>query len=60
MKLGLDESVAEIFDRYEVKGNLRHLIRQAAYIDLLPTHAHNFKAAAEWLSDELFHRIANV
>lgn len=60
MKLGLDESVAEIFDRYEVKGNLGHLIRQAAYIDLLPTPARNFKVTAEWLSDELFRRIANV
>lgn len=60
MKLGLDESVAELFDRYEVKGNLGHLIRQAAYIDLLPTPARNFKATAEWLSDELFHYIAKV
>jgi NADH:ubiquinone reductase (non-electrogenic) len=60
MKLGLNESVAEIFDRYEIKGNLGHLIRQAAYIELLPTRARNFKATVEWLSDELFHRIAGV
>ncbi|MBI4784866.1 MAG: NAD(P)/FAD-dependent oxidoreductase [Oscillatoriophycideae cyanobacterium NC_groundwater_1537_Pr4_S-0.65um_50_18] len=60
MKLGLDESVAELFDRYEVKGNLGHLIRQAAYIDLLPTPARNFKITAEWLSDELFYHIAKV
>lgn len=60
MKLGLDESAAELFDRVEVKGHLGHLIRQAAYIELLPTPARNFKATAEWLSAELFHRIANV
>jgi demethylphylloquinone reductase len=60
MKLGLNDSVAEIFDRYEVKGNLGHLIRQAAYIDLLPTPARNFKGTVEWLSDEFFHCIAGV
>ncbi|PZV09091.1 MAG: NAD(P)/FAD-dependent oxidoreductase [Leptolyngbya sp.] len=60
MKLGLNDSVAELFDRYEVKGNLGHLIRQAAYIDLLPTPARNFKVTAEWLSDELFYHIAKV
>jgi NADH dehydrogenase FAD-containing subunit len=60
MKLGLNEGVAEIFDRYEVKGNLGHLIRQAAYIELLPTPVRNFKATVEWLSDELFQRIAGV
>jgi demethylphylloquinone reductase len=27
MKLGLDESVADLFDSYQVKGHLRHLIR---------------------------------
>ena len=57
MKLGLAESVAEIFDRVEVKGNLGHLVRQATYIEMLPTPARNFKATAEWLSEEVFHRI---
>jgi len=60
IKLGLGESVAEICDRYEVTGYLGHLIRQAAYIELLPTPARNFKATVEWLSDELFHRIAGL
>jgi NADH dehydrogenase len=55
LKLGLDESVADLFDRYEIKGHLGHLIRQAAYVDLLPTPARNFKGTIEWLSDELFH-----
>ena len=57
MKLGLAESVAEIFDLIEVKGNLGHLIRQATYIEMLPTPARNFEATAEWLSEEVFHRI---
>jgi demethylphylloquinone reductase len=55
MKLGLDESVADLYDRYQIKGHLGHLIRQAAYVDLLPTPARNFKGTVEWLSDELFH-----
>ncbi len=60
MKLGLNESVAELFDRYEVQGELGHLIRQAAYIELLPTIARNFKGTIEWISDELFQRCAGV
>lgn len=60
MKSGLAESIAEIFDRVEVRGKLGHLVRQAAYIELLPTPARNFKATAQWLSDEVFHRIAGV
>ena len=60
IKLGLGESVAEILDRYEVTGHLGYLIRQAAYIELLPTPARNLKATVEWLSDELFHRIAGL
>jgi NADH dehydrogenase len=55
LKLGLDESVADLYDRYQVKGHMGHLIRQAAYVDLLPTPARNFKGTIEWLSDELFH-----
>lgn len=60
MKLGLDESVAEIFDRFEVKGKLGHMIREATYIELLPKPIHNFKATAEWLTDEVFHQVAKV
>lgn len=60
MKLGLEESVAEIFDRFEVKGKLGHLIRKAAYLELLPTPVRNFKATTQWLTDEVFRQIANV
>ena len=56
MKLGLNESVAELFDRYEVQGHLGHLIRQAAYVELLPTPARNFKGMIEWMSDALYQR----
>jgi demethylphylloquinone reductase len=44
----------------EVKGNLGHLLRQATYIEMLPTPARNFKATAEWLSDEVFDRITGT
>jgi demethylphylloquinone reductase len=57
LKLGLDDSVADLYDRYQIKGHLGHLIRQAAYVDLLPTPARNFKGTIEWLSDELFNSV---
>jgi NADH dehydrogenase len=56
MKLGLDEGVANIGDRVELKGELGHLIRQATYLELLPKPVYNFKATAEWLTDELLQR----
>jgi NADH dehydrogenase len=60
MKLGLDESVVEIFDRFEVKGKPGHLIRQAVYLEMLPTPVRNFKATTEWLTDEIFQQFAKV
>jgi demethylphylloquinone reductase len=53
MKLGIDEGIANLFDRLEVKGELGHLIRQATYLELLPKPIYNFKATTEWLKDEL-------
>lgn len=55
LKLGLGESAADLLDRFEVKGKVGHLIRQATYLELLPTPVHNFKATTEWLVDEVFH-----
>lgn len=55
MKLGLGEGVANIFDRVEVKGKMGNLIRQGAYLELLPTPLHNFKATTEWLTDKISH-----
>ena len=60
MKLGLEESVAEIFDRFEVKGKPGHLIRQGVYLEMLPTPVRNFKATTEWLTDEIFHKFVNL
>ncbi|MEM7759621.1 MAG: NAD(P)/FAD-dependent oxidoreductase [Cyanobacteria bacterium P01_A01_bin.40] len=54
LKLGLGESVANLFDRYQIKGKLGHTIRETTYLTLLPTPVHNFKATTSWLIDEIF------
>ncbi|MBD2100443.1 NAD(P)/FAD-dependent oxidoreductase [Leptolyngbya sp. FACHB-261] len=59
MKLGLGESVANLFDRVEIRGRLGHLIRQGTYLELLPNSVHNFKATTEWLTDEIFQHHSN-
>lgn len=56
MKLGTQEGAAEIFDKYEVKGRLGHIIRQLTYLEMLPTPVHNLKVTVEWLNEEVFHR----
>lgn len=55
MKLGLGEGAANIFDRFIVAGQVGHLIREGAYLELLPNSVHNFKATTQWLTDEIFH-----
>lgn len=47
IELGLDESVADLFDSYQVKGHLGHLIHQAAYVDLLPTPTRHSNGTVE-------------
>ncbi|MEL6908890.1 MAG: NAD(P)/FAD-dependent oxidoreductase [Cyanobacteria bacterium J06598_4] len=59
MKLGMGESVAEIYDRLEVKGEPAHLIRQAVYLSLLPTPLRNFKVTAEWFSESIYQKLFN-
>jgi NADH dehydrogenase FAD-containing subunit len=54
LKLGLEDSIANLFNQVEVTGEPGHLIRQGTYLELLPTPIHNFKATAEWLKDEVF------
>lgn len=54
MKLGLGESAAYLLDRYYVGGRVGHLIRQATYLELLPTPMHNLKVTTEWLIDTIF------
>lgn len=59
LKLGLENSAANIFDVFEVTGEVGHLIRQGTYLELLPTPVHNFKVTTDWLKDEIFHRHMN-
>ena len=54
LKLGVEESIANLFDRYEVTGHLGHLIRQGTYLEMLPTPVHDLKVTGEWLNDEIF------
>lgn len=56
MKLGLDNGVANLFDKMQVKGKPGDLIRNGTYLEMLPTPVHNFKATTEWITDEIFHR----
>jgi NADH dehydrogenase FAD-containing subunit len=56
MKLGLSNGVANLFDKVQVTGKPGDLIRNAAYLELLPTPIHDFKATTEWLKEETFHR----
>ncbi|GAB4544634.1 MAG: NAD(P)/FAD-dependent oxidoreductase [Pleurocapsa sp.] len=56
MKLGLNNGVANLFEKMQVKGMTGDLIRNATYLELLPTPVHNFKATTNWLTDEIFHR----
>jgi NADH dehydrogenase len=54
LELGLGESAASLFHRFEVSGLPGHLIREGTYLELLPTPIHNLKVTAEWLIDEIF------
>ena len=56
MKLGLRNGVANLFDKIEINHQIGHLIRNATYIEMLPTPLHDFKATDEWLKEEIFHR----
>lgn len=59
MKLGLGNGVANLFDRVRIEGKAGDLLRNATYLELLPTPLHNFKATSQWLREETidrFHR----
>ncbi|MGG6263031.1 NAD(P)/FAD-dependent oxidoreductase [Leptolyngbya sp. AN03gr2] len=56
MKLGLGESVANLFDRVPITGRAGHVVRHGTYLELLPVYVHNFKATVGWLTDEVFQR----
>lgn len=55
LKLGIDNSVANLFDRFQITGEVGHLIRQGTYLELLPTPVHDFKVTTEWIKDQIFH-----
>ena len=56
LKLGLEDAAANIYNVFEIKGSVGHLIRQGTYLQLLPTPIHNFQVTAEWLNEEIFQR----
>ncbi|MBE9169580.1 NAD(P)/FAD-dependent oxidoreductase [Pleurocapsales cyanobacterium LEGE 06147] len=56
MKLGLNNGVANLFDKIQINGKTGDLIRNSTYLELLPTPVHNFKATTDWLTDEIFSR----
>ncbi|WP_414575364.1 NAD(P)/FAD-dependent oxidoreductase [Anabaena sp. CCY 9402-a] len=60
MKLGLNESVANLFNKVQIKGQAGHLIREATYLQLLPNSTHNRKVTTEWLTEELFQRDRSI
>jgi len=60
MKLGVEESVAEILGKVRISGHAGHLIRHATYLSLMPTPARNMKLGAEWLADEVLDQVLNV
>ena len=54
MKLGMGKGLANIFDRVQIGGIEGALIRDATYLEMLPTPIHNFKATAEWIQESIF------
>ncbi len=60
MKLGIHKSVANLFDKIQINGEAGYLIRNAAYLEMLPLPAHNFKVTKEWITDEIFDRYASA
>jgi NADH dehydrogenase FAD-containing subunit len=56
LKLGMAEGAASLCDRVELAGDIGRLIRQIAYLELLPAPSHNFHQTAEWLTDEVLQR----
>ena len=60
MKLGIHNGVANLFDKFQIKGEAGDLIRNATYLEMLPSPAHNFKAITEWLTDEIFDRYSSI
>jgi NADH dehydrogenase FAD-containing subunit len=60
MKLGIRNGIANLFNKVQIDGQVGDLIRNATYLEMLPTPIHNFKATAEWLNEEIFNRYSSV
>ncbi|MEH2326450.1 MAG: NAD(P)/FAD-dependent oxidoreductase [Nostoc sp.] len=56
LKLGINDAAVNLLNVFEVGGEPAHLIRQATYLTLLPTPIHDFKAATEWVDENIFHQ----
>jgi NADH dehydrogenase FAD-containing subunit len=56
LKLGMAEGAASLFNRVELTGEVGRILRQATYLELLPTPKHNLRQTTEWLTDEVFQR----
>ncbi len=60
LKLGLDNAIANLFNKIPITGEAGHLIRQGTYLELLPTPIHNFKVTTDWIKEELFEQDARL
>ena len=60
LKLGMGESAAEIFDKFEVTGHTGHLIREATYLSILPLPGYKMRKSVQWLADEVFEQFSTV
>ncbi|VEP15671.1 hypothetical protein H1P_360006 [Hyella patelloides LEGE 07179] len=58
-RVSLDSGLRYDYDRFEVKGKAGHLIRQATYLEMLPTPLRNFKATTEWLTEGVFQQFVD-
>jgi demethylphylloquinone reductase len=56
LKLGMAEGVASLFNQVELTGEVGRILRQATYLELLPTPRYNLRQTTEWLTDEVFQR----
>jgi NADH dehydrogenase FAD-containing subunit len=54
MKMGLEDGIANIFNRLEVDGTTGHLMRQGTYMNILPTPKHNLKISGKWINEEIY------
>ena len=52
----MGKGLANIFDQVQIGGAEGALIRDATYLEMLPTPLHNFKATAEWIQESIFNR----